>query len=83
MPKLPLIYEQANMVERITQIFDGSGYESWVEIRLKNGQTISIEFEGTIRIESFVADGMRKNKWGGKSVNTIFLVDETFAQSRG
>jgi len=83
MPKLPFICQQANMVERVTQMWDDSGYNSWIEIRLKNGQTISIEFEGTIEINSSVADGMRKRKWGGMSANMVSLVEETFTQRMG
>ena len=83
MPKLPFICEQANMVERVTQMYDGSGYNSWIEIRLKNGQTIQIQFEGTIEIQSSVADGMRKQKWGGQAINLVDLVDEEFVQRMG
>jgi len=64
-------------------MYDGSGYNSWIEIRLKTGQTITIEFEGTIHIRSSVADGMRKQKWGSQAVNLVDLVDEEFVQKVG
>ena len=83
MPKSPFICEQANMVKSVELLCDSSGYDHYVEIRLKNGQTITVEFEGTIHIRSHVADGMRSNKWGGQAVNLVDLVDETFEQSMG
>ena len=80
MSELSVVCEQANLVESVRRLCDGSGYEDYVEIRLKNGQTITIELWDTINIRSYVANGIRTNERGGREVNQVCLVNETFTQ---